>query len=202
MLTNHYWYVPKALSQQQCDEIQHVAADHQKIEGIHFGHTPEHRDSQISWIYDPKVSDPIAANMRQANIEAGWQYELQIPEAVQYSRYQNEGHYNWHIDGNSDNHAARKYLPEVPHPIPLNLTPLPQLQGLVRKLSATVNLSHPTEYEGGELQIRCYDQLHIFNDAPRGSMAIFPSFLEHRITPITSGERHSAVMWYNGKPFH
>ncbi len=200
MLTNHYWYVPEALTPQQCDHIHHVAAQQQQIEGIHFGHTPEHRNSQISWLYDQEIVDLIVAQMNQANTEAGWQYDLKVPEAVQYSRYQNEGHYDWHIDGNSDNHAARKFFPNVPHPIPLNLTPFPKLQGLVRKLSATVNLSHPTEYEGGELQIRCYDQLHIFNNAPRGSMVIFPSFMEHKVTPVTSGERYSAVMWYNGLP--
>tara|TARA_B100000586_G_scaffold20362_1_gene13482 strand:- start:1415 stop:2023 length:609 start_codon:yes stop_codon:yes gene_type:complete len=200
MLTNHYWYVPEALTPQQCDGIQHAAAATEQVEGFHFGHDENHRNSQISWLYDQNATDLIAAQIRQANIEAGWRYDLQATEAVQYTRYQPQGYYRWHVDGNQDHYAARKFLTKVPHPIPLNVTSSPELQGLVRKLSATVNLSHPEQYKGGQLQIRCYDRLHIFNDAPRGSMVIFPSFMDHQVTALTEGERHSAVMWYNGPP--
>jgi len=200
MLTNHYWYVPEALTQQQCDDIQHAAAATEQIEGIHFGHDENHRDSQVSWLYDPHITDLIAALVRQANTEAGWRYDLQATEAVQYTRYHPQGRYRWHIDGNQDHHAARKFTTQTEHPNPLTFTPFPKLQGLVRKLSATVNLTNPEDYEGGELQIRCYDQLHTFNNAPRGSMTVFPSFMDHQITPITKGQRHSAVMWYNGYP--
>ena len=200
MLTNHYWYIPEALTPQQCDEIQHAAAHVEQVDGFHFGHEEGHRNSQISWLYDQSTNDQFAALMRQANSEAGWNYDLEIAETVQYTRYLAEGHYDWHIDGNQDQHAARKFVSSIENPIPLNITPFPKLQGTVRKLSTTVNLSPPEDYEGGQLQIRCYDQLHIFNDTPRGSMIVFPSFMEHRVTRITKGERHAAVMWYNGYP--
>jgi len=200
MLTNHYWYIPEALTPQQCDEIQHAVANVEQVEGFHFGHEEGHRNSQISWLYDEPTNDRLAALTRQANSQAGWNYDLEIAETVQYTRYLPKGHYDWHIDGNQDQYAARKLVPFAENPIPLNITPFPKLQGTVRKLSATVNLSPPEDYDGGQLQIRCYDRLHIFNDAPRGSMIVFPSFMEHRITPITKGERHSAVIWYNGYP--
>ncbi|MBR50674.1 MAG: hypothetical protein CMA83_03790 [Euryarchaeota archaeon] len=200
MLTNHYWYVPEALTPQQCDEIQHLAAEKTVVEGIHFGAEVDHRRSQISWIYDKEPNELVGAWIRQANKEAGWYYDLQIPEALQYTRYQTGQFYDWHIDGNQDQYAARKLVAQAPNPIPLNVTPFPEFQGTVRKLSATVNLSDPTTYEGGELQLRCYDQMHIFNEAPRGSLVVFPSYIEHQVTPITSGERHSAVMWFNGYP--
>tara|TARA_B100001741_G_C16310205_1_gene485476 strand:+ start:99 stop:707 length:609 start_codon:yes stop_codon:yes gene_type:complete len=200
VLTNHYWWIPEALTQQQCDQIDHAAASTQQIEGIHFGGEQDHRTSQISWIYDDAISDMICAWMRQANKQAGWQYDLQIPEAVQYTRYLEDGQYEWHIDGNQDQYAARTLVPLAPNPTPLNVTSNPQLQGTVRKLSATINLSNPEDYEGGELQLRCYDQLHIFNEAPRGSMVVFPSFMEHRVTSVTSGQRRAAVVWYNGAP--
>lgn len=200
MFTNHYWYIPEALTLQQCDEIQHASANVEQVEGIHFGNEEEHRNSQISWIYDTSISELLCAWIRQANKEAGWNYELSVAEAVQYTRYLDGGYYEWHIDGNQDGHAARKLVPSAPNPIPLNVTLNPQLQGTVRKLSATVNLSDSESYDGGELQIRCYDQLHIFNEVPRGSMIVFPSFLEHRVTSIQKGERHAAVIWYNGQP--
>jgi PKHD-type hydroxylase len=200
MLTNHYWYIPEALTPQQCDNLMHLAASVTQVEGFHFGHEEGHRRSQISWIHDPDAMTLLSAWICQANKEAGWWFELHKPEAIQYTQYSVGEHYDWHIDGNADNHAARKLVPEIANPIPLNMTPFPELQGTVRKLSATVNLSHMDDYEGGQLQIRCYDRLHVFNDAPRGSMVVFPSFLEHRVTPITKGQRHSAVMWHNGYP--
>ncbi len=200
MLTNHYWWIPEALTPQQCDQIDHAAAEIHEVEGIHFGDEGGQRNSQISWIYDDSISEIICAWIRQANREAGWYYDLQIPEAVQYTRYREGGQYEWHIDGNQDQHAARKLVQSAPNPIPLNITPFPEFQGTVRKLSATVNLSNPEDYNGGELQLRCYDQMHIFNEAPRGSMVVFPSFIEHRVTPIQSGERKAAVVWYNGYP--
>ena len=200
MFTNHYWYIPEALTPQQCDGIQHAAAQTEQVEGFHFGENPDHRKSQISWIYDDELSGTIGAWMQQANKEAGWYYDLELPEAIQYTRYSTGGYYDWHTDGNSDQHAARRLVQKIDPPIPLNVTPFPKFQGTVRKLSATVNLSHPHEYEGGFLEIRCYDQLHIFNECPRGSIIVFPSFLEHRVAPLEAGERHSAVMWYNGYP--
>ena len=201
MLTNHYWYIPEALTPQQCDEIQHAVANVEEVEGFHFGHEAGHRKSQISWLYDEKINDRLGAWVRQANKEAGWWYDLHKTETIQYTKYQTGDQYDWHIDGNSDNHAARKLVSEVAAPIPLNVTPFPEFQGTVRKLSASVNLSHLGTYDGGQLQIRCYDQLHVFNDSPRGSMVVFPSFMEHRVTPVLSGERHAAVIWYNGYPF-
>ena len=200
MLTNHYWYIPEALTPQQCDEIDHAAANVQQVEGFHFGNAEGHRNSQISWIYDNAISERLCAWLRQANKEAGWYYDLQLPEAVQYTRYLEGGQYDWHIDGNQDQHAARRLVPSVEYPIPLNITPFPEFQGTVRKLSATVNLSKPEDYVGGTLQLRAYDQMHIFSDSPRGSMIVFPSFIEHRVTPIQSGERRAAVMWFNGYP--
>ena len=200
MLTNHYWYIPEALTLQQCDDLDQAAKQNEQVEGFHFGHEEGHRKSQISWIYETFCTEMLGAWIRQANKEAGWHFDLELPEAVQYTRYSVGDHYNWHIDGNQAQHAARKLVVQVAPPLPLNVTPFPKFQGTVRKLSATVNLSDPKDYTGGELQLRFYDQLHIFNDAPRGSIVVFPSFMEHRITPIESGKRHAAVMWYNGYP--
>jgi|TARA_Y100001956_G_scaffold69005_1_gene72003 PKHD-type hydroxylase len=201
MITNHYWYVPEALTPQQCDDIQRRGDSIQEDSGFHFGEDPSQRNSRIAWIYDDEPSETICAWMRQANKEAGWYYDLEIPEAIQYTKYSPGEYYDWHIDGNSDQHAARRLMKEIAPPIPLNMTPFPQFQGTVRKLSATVNLSDPQDYTGGELQLRCYDQMHLFNDCPRGSIVVFPSFIEHRVSPVESGERCSAVVWYNGYPF-
>ena len=66
-----------------------------------------------------------------------------------------------------------------------------------RKITFIIQLSDPNEYEGGTLE---------FRDGPfkgegfkkMGSIMIFPSFLYHRITPVTKGIRHSIVGWAVG----
>jgi PKHD-type hydroxylase len=66
-----------------------------------------------------------------------------------------------------------------------------------RKLSATVQLSAPDDYAGGELVI--YPDF----EAPRarGAMTVFPSFMCHDVRPVTSGVRFSLVSWISGPPF-
>ena len=36
---------------------------------------------------------------------------------------------------------------------------------------------------------------------PRGSIIVFPSFVWHRVKPVTSGTRYSLVVWHLGRSF-
>lgn len=69
-----------------------------------------------------------------------------------------------------------------------------------RKLSMTVQLSDSEDYEGGDLEFRINSEIV---KAPRakGTVVIFPSFIMHRVTPITKGERKSIVGWIGGPPY-
>ena len=66
-----------------------------------------------------------------------------------------------------------------------------------RKLSVTVQLSDPGTYAGGDLQLGAVGQ-----PGPelrgQGSIIVFPAFVEHRVTPMTSGQRYSLVAWLSG----
>jgi PKHD-type hydroxylase len=68
-----------------------------------------------------------------------------------------------------------------------------------RKISVTVQLSHPDEYVGGDLQFNLGQQM----TAPRiqGAAVIFPSFYLHRVTPVVKGTRKSFVLWVGGEPY-
>ena len=70
----------------------------------------------------------------------------------------------------------------------------------IRKLSISVQLSDDDEYAGGDLQFRVNTETH---DTPRkkGTVAVFPSFITHRVTPITMGARFSIVGWATGRPY-
>ena len=96
---------------------------------------------------------------------------------IQYTEYDESynGHYDWHVDaGNGENSR--------------------------RKLSIIVQLSDPCEYEGGELQLFDEGEPKIC-DKTKGTIIIFPSYLLHRVTPVTKGTRRSLVTWAVGPKF-
>ena len=35
----------------------------------------------------------------------------------------------------------------------------------------------------------------------QGSLVVFPSYIHHRVKPITKGKRYSLVVWFCGEPF-
>ena len=91
--------------------------------------------------------------------------------------------------------------------IPDGYTINDNMVGKVRKLSLTLNLNKPGEYEGGNLMFdfgnhTTSERFHQCTEIrPQGSIIVFPSFLDHCVTPITSGTRYSLVLWSLGEPF-
>jgi PKHD-type hydroxylase len=128
-------------------------------------------NDENKWIYD-KIGDMAL----EANNEM-FHFDLShMPEQIQYTEYyaSNNGHYDWHMDIGS--------------------------QGLMpfRKISVTVQLSDPDEYEGGDLQIWAGGQYPMTAPKGKGNVVIFPSFMMHRVTPVTQGTRKSFVLWLGG----
>jgi len=71
-----------------------------------------------------------------------------------------------------------------------------------RKLSLVLQLTDPSTYEGGDLV------LENLTDVPdpseirqQGTVITFPSFVYHRLTPVTRGKRYSLVAWFEGNKF-
>lgn len=92
---------------------------------------------------------------------------------VQLARYDsgNRGFYDWHTD----------FAGIAPR----------------RKLSISIQLSRPEEYDGGELEL-LYGSEPQRLDRTRGTLIAFPSFMLHRVTPVTRGARWSLVAWIIG----
>lgn len=67
----------------------------------------------------------------------------------------------------------------------------------LRKLSVTVMLTEPEQYEGGDLTFPGAR----FGAIPKGDAVVFPNFLLHGIQPIRRGVRHSLVAWIAGPRF-
>lgn len=108
-----------------------------------------------------------------ANQATGWGYDITGHENVQFGSYGPAGHYGWHMDA-----------------FPLSGQPLD------RKVSVICLMSDPSEYEGGDLEIQLYQDYKV--DMQKGQLIAFPSMLQHRVLPIISGIRNSAVIWLNG----
>ena len=171
------------------------------------------RDSEVSWFDDRWLYDLLHPYLRTANRDAGWRYEWDYSESVQFTKYNKGGFYGWHADGNSCHFGKyKRYIPGVSPTtpegkIPRGYTEHKEMVGKVRKLSMTLNLNTPGEYEGGNLKFDFgpHSQGERFHECeeirPQGSLIVFPSFTYHQVTPVTKGTRYSLVLWSLGQPF-
>ena len=141
------------------------------------------RRSKVRWLNGamPDFKDfylDVVDMFRDGNLRA-FGAELWHLHEMQFTQYDaaDEGFYNWHNDVMWDS-------PNCGH----------------RKLSMVIQLSDPSEYEGGDLEIQT---LHLGPPDPtvlrkQGNVIVFPSFLMHRVTPVTKGTRYSLVAWMEG----
>ena len=138
------------------------------------------RVTRIAWMERGSGIEWLHARIEQTVLDLNarlYRYELYgLVEPLQYTIYNgNEGgHYGWHVD--------------------TGVTVEP------RKLSLTLQLSEPSAYEGGELILQAGEGPYQAERA-RGTLIVFPSFLMHRVTPVTSGIRKSLVAWVAGPAF-
>jgi PKHD-type hydroxylase len=171
------------------------------------------RDSEVAWLNEKWLYDLLLPQINIANKLAGWGYDIDSFENFQFTKYHPGGFYGWHADGTSDRFSIyKRYIPGIS---PTNdkgkmlkyYTRDTDLVGKVRKISMTLNLNVPGEYEGGNLKFdfgphsvekRYHECVEI---RPQGSMIVFPSFVYHQVTPVTRGTRYSLVLWTLGKPF-
>tara|TARA_B100001094_G_scaffold318817_1_gene362845 strand:+ start:81 stop:854 length:774 start_codon:yes stop_codon:yes gene_type:complete len=172
------------------------------------------RDSEVCWFNDRWLYDLIHPFLRTANKQAGWEYEWDFSESFQFTKYNKGGFYGWHADGNSCHFGKyKRWIPGV-SPVdkttgkaPKGYTENPNMVGRVRKLSITINLNKPGEYDGGNLKFdfgphAAGKRFHEVEEIrPQGSIIVFPSWTYHQVTPVTRGTRYSMVLWSLGKPF-
>ncbi len=138
----------------------------------------EVRDNQEVKINDKKLNNKLKMLFELAN-HSIFKYNIQELESVKILKYGVGGKYKWHTDSGAKETSTRK-------------------------LTAIVQLSDETNYEGGDLEFGITDETGKNNytaKRTRGSITIFPAFLSHRVTPITQGTRYSLITWMNGDCF-
>ena len=152
-----------------------------------------HRDSHVSWIENTQETkwlyDKLVATINLVNHSAHWKFDHSVLEKLQYTRYNESQHYSWHSDQKAQPYRQDEYMPE--------------LVGMIRKISFSVLLNDA--YEGGEFEFEYGlpdSENRIKTISPEKGLTIFfPSFMMHRVKPVTSGERRSLVGWVCGKPY-
>jgi PKHD-type hydroxylase len=181
MHKNLYWLwdqvIPKEVCNGLLESIDWNKSEKGKIkdtqnEGIN---DPNMRITDVVWVDPFSAFGCIAqAYVKSANIEAGWNFNLSGMEYVQIGKYSNSGHYDWHNDVNNfDNEQSRK-------------------------LSFSFLLNDPNEFEGGQFEMAGVQEQP---NLKQGSIIVFPSFINHRVVPVTKGVRYSAVAWATGPHF-
>ena len=174
------------------------------------------RDSQVAWLEDQWIYDLVMPFIDKANRLAGWKWDISGTESFQFTKYESpNGFYGWHKDGGSDwNAVYKRYIHGVSLD-PLEDGKIPtgagygihnNMIGKIRKISMTLNLNSPEDYEGGDLKfdfgISNPSRYHLCEEIrPQGSLIVFPSFLDHCVTPVTKGTRYSLVLWTLGAPW-
>lgn len=73
---------------------------------------------------------------------------------------------------------------------------------VIRKLSLSIQLTDPADYDGGDLQLFINDlTTPVVASRTRGDGLIFPSYVVHRVAPVTQGRRRALVSWAVGPEF-
>lgn len=172
-----YQVWPSSLSREDIDRITEIALSQQTEDGTVFSSAKEMkgiRSCSVRWLDDKWIQSLLWPYVEKAN-HSGFGVNVERRSEMQVTEYTaaQGGHYGWHHDvhwnGQSDTD---------------------------RKLSVTVQLSHADDYEGGDFE---FDEVNTNADfRTRGTVLVFPSYLRHRIHPVTSGTRCALVAWFFG----
>jgi PKHD-type hydroxylase len=208
-ISNYFWYFTSAIPPKLCDDIIKYGLskkegmaltggyEEKKLSKNQIKDIKRKRNSDIVWLDDIWLYREIHPYIHEANKQADWNFQWDWSESFQFTKYKLNQYYDWHCDGWDK---------------PYNKPHDSNHHGKIRKLSMTCQLTDGSEYEGGELEFdfRNYDP-HMRDESkhriqckeilPKGSIVVFPSFVWHRVKPVTKGVRYSLVMWNLGYPF-
>lgn len=176
----HYFYChPACFQKEMCDFVKDLSKDIPFEKGGIGGTESDARRSDIKWL---PVHSPIGETIMglARDVNKHFNLDLSNVESLQYTEYDSKvlGHYDFHAD-------VDFFLGETLFD---------------RKLSITVQLSNPEDYEGGDFVIMGREgEVHLPKEAKKmGTVIAFPSYINHKVSPVTRGLRKSLVSWVVG----
>jgi PKHD-type hydroxylase len=178
-MTESWAFWDEAFSASECEKIIELGETQTLQKGKAGGEVRDIRKSEIAflhpsdetkWIFEKVSGIILSLNERFFRFDL-----LGLSEGLQFTKYSAPGQkYGRHID---------------------NGMGLP-----VRKLSFTLQLSKPDDYQGGDLCLYLSEKA-VPMQRKQGYVAVFPSWTLHEVKPVTKGTRYSLVAWVTGAPF-
>ena len=165
------------------DELDRIIETGQALtshDGTALGKDTAYRNSRITWLNANEdhawIYRTLEWNVQTVNRDY-FEYDITHIEPLQFTEYDESytGYYKPHLD-------------------------IGRNMGGSRKLSFVLQLTDPSNYEGGELKLH-YSNEAIVLPKERGKLLFFPSWALHEVTPVTQGQRHSLVGWVAGPKF-
>jgi len=206
-LEHYYWYFKSALTPEQCNKIIDLGIktksdlgtvggikikNYKKISKEEKNKLIKIRKSNVAWLEDKWLYELITPYVTIANKNANWNFQVDWFENIQFTIYKKSQFYDWHQD-----------CWDKPYEMPN-----PNYNGKIRKISATIQLSDPKDYKGGELVFDFRNKTNKSSNIlkpkellPQGTIVVFPSHIHHKVTPVTKGTRYSLVLWSLGNPW-
>mgnify|MGYP001264439169 FL=1 len=164
--------VEKYIDQQELEESKILHTNRDLVDSNKV------RSGKIHWMRDESyrnflmpIYQEICFKVRQVN-DGMWRYNYSGYDPFQYSEYNVGDHFNWHID-------------QI------------EVRGESRKVSFSLGVSDESEYEGGDLVFKTAEEEDHYK-LGRGDLIVFPSWMLHKVTPITKGKRRVIVGWGEG----
>ena len=162
-----------ALSPEECKQYTELCIQTCKLQdGTTFNSNSTVRKTKIGWTHNPLLVK-LAKNYAYAANRAAFGFNVNYIPTIQFGEYSKGSFYDWHHD--IDWTANMSYD---------------------RKLSVVVQLSNSNNYSGGQLEFKETEAPSQFST--QGSIIVFPSYLQHRVTEVSEGVRYSLVCWAEG----
>jgi PKHD-type hydroxylase len=177
----YYWIRHNAIPTDLCESIlteRKAMADAEAGIGLNNDVASNgFRKTGIAWANrNHWLEGVMLNNSYYANREAGWNMVVDQCEQVQLAKYETDHFYDWHQD-----------------------TFMLANTATARKLTAIALLNDPSEFTGGDFELQNSNSAELV--LKQGSIIVFPSYLNHRATKVTSGTRYSAALWVHGPAF-
>ena len=169
--------IPCVLDARECASVLELASMEPRFHSSWVDATPARRDCVGAWIPPLEQARWLYRRVAEAFAEANKGYRFRIEgiiEPLLAVAYDRGGHFGWHLDTGPELSACRK-------------------------LSLSILLSDPGDFEGGTLEFAGSEDPAARME--QGAACVFPSYLAHRVSPVARGRRIALVAFAYGPSF-